>query len=159
MTTITRTFSGLWISTLPLVVLFAAVPTLADAQTRIGSASSVTPEASGSVGGTLSVGSGVHANETIMHRGWATGTTGCSTSRIHQRSCRAGTLHIRPRVRKRTAGTFHTRSYRCTPRRSTGADRRAALLSDGRPQRSLGLGDVQSPRWRCPETATRFIAA
>jgi trimeric autotransporter adhesin len=65
MTTITRTFSGLWISTLPLVVLFAAVPTLADAQTRIGSASSVTPEASGSVGGTLSVGSGVHANETI----------------------------------------------------------------------------------------------
>jgi trimeric autotransporter adhesin len=64
MTTITRTFSG-WISTLPLVVLFAAVPALADAQTRIGSASSVTPEASGSVGGTLSVGSGVHANETI----------------------------------------------------------------------------------------------
>jgi hypothetical protein len=59
------TFSGLWISTLPLVVLFAAVTTLADAQTRIGSASSVTPEASGSVGGTLSVGSGVHANETI----------------------------------------------------------------------------------------------
>jgi hypothetical protein len=65
MTTITRTFSGLWISALPLVVLFAAAPTLADAQTRIGSASSVTPEASGSVGGTLSVGSGVHANETI----------------------------------------------------------------------------------------------
>ena len=65
MTTITRKFSGLWISTLPLVVLFAAAPTLADAQTRIGSASSVTPEASGSVGGTLSVGSGVHANETI----------------------------------------------------------------------------------------------
>src|SRR5262249_15501637 len=94
-----------------------------------------------------------------MHRRWATGTRGCSTSRIHQRSCRAGTSHIRPRIRKRTAGTFHTRSYRCTPRRSTGADRRAALLFDERRQRSLGLGDAQSPRWRCPETATRFLAA
>ncbi len=65
MTIITRTFGRLWISALPLVVLTAGVPTLADAQTRIGSASSVTPEASGSVGGTLSAGSGVHANETI----------------------------------------------------------------------------------------------
>ena len=65
MTTITRTFGKLWISALPLVVLFAVVPTAADAQTRIGSASSVTPEASGSVGGTLSAGSGVHANETV----------------------------------------------------------------------------------------------
>src|SRR5262249_8717659 len=83
-----------------------------------------------------------------MHRRWATGTRGCSTSRIHQRCCRAGTSHIR----ERTAGTFHTHRYRC-------ADRRAALLSDERPQRSLGLGDVQSPRWRCPETAIRFLAA
>jgi len=61
MITITRTINQLWISALPLVVLFAVVPTAADAQTRIGSASSVTPEASGSVGGTLSVGSGVPA--------------------------------------------------------------------------------------------------
>jgi trimeric autotransporter adhesin len=61
MITITR----FWIFALPLVVLFAVVPTAADAQTRIGSASSVTPEASGSVGGTLSAGSGVHANETV----------------------------------------------------------------------------------------------
>jgi trimeric autotransporter adhesin len=59
-------FGRLWTSALPLVVFFALVPTVADAQTtRIGSASSVTPEASGSVGGTLSVGSGVHANETV----------------------------------------------------------------------------------------------
>ena len=65
MITITRTINQLWISALPLVVLFAVVPTAADAQTRIGSASSVTPEASGSVGGTLSAGSGVHANETV----------------------------------------------------------------------------------------------
>jgi trimeric autotransporter adhesin len=65
MITITRTINRLWISALPLVVFFAVVPTAADAQTRIGSASSVTPEASGSVGGTLSVGSGVQANETV----------------------------------------------------------------------------------------------
>jgi hypothetical protein len=66
MTTMTKTFGRLWISPLPLVVLFAVVPTAADAQTRIGSASSVTPEASGSVGGTLSVGRCViRANETI----------------------------------------------------------------------------------------------
>ena len=65
MTTITRTLGRLWISALPMVILVAVVPTAADAQTRIGSASSVTPEASGSVGGTLAVGTGVHANETI----------------------------------------------------------------------------------------------
>jgi hypothetical protein len=65
MTTISRTFSRFCIYALPSVVLFAVAPTGADAQTRIGSASSVTPEASGSVGGTLSAGSGVHANETI----------------------------------------------------------------------------------------------
>jgi hypothetical protein len=65
MTTITRTFGRLWISALPLLVLFAVVPTVTDAQTRIGSASSVTPEASGSVAGTLSAGSGVHANEMV----------------------------------------------------------------------------------------------
>ena len=65
MNTITKTFGRLWISTLPLVVLFAVSPTIANAQTRIGAASSVTPEASGSVAGALSAGSGVHANETI----------------------------------------------------------------------------------------------
>ena len=65
MTTITRTFGRIWISALPLVVLFAVASTMANAETRIGTASSVTPEASGSVGGTLSAGSGVHANETV----------------------------------------------------------------------------------------------
>jgi hypothetical protein len=39
--------------------------TASNAQARIGSANSVKPEASGSVGGTLSAGSSVHANETI----------------------------------------------------------------------------------------------
>jgi hypothetical protein len=81
MITITRTINQLWISALPLVVLFAVVPTAADAQTRIGSASSVTPEASGSVGGTLSVGGGVHANETIK-----TGSSGQAGLRFNDQS-------------------------------------------------------------------------
>ena len=65
MTTITRTFGGLWISALPLVLLFAVASTVANAETRIGTARSVKPEASGSIAGALSAGSGVHANETI----------------------------------------------------------------------------------------------
>ena len=65
MITITRTVDRLWISALPLVVLLAAAPTVANAQSRIGTANSVQPEASGSVAGTLSAGSGVHANEIV----------------------------------------------------------------------------------------------
>ena len=70
MKTNTRTFSGLWISALPLVIFFAIGSTTANAQT-IGTANSVKPEASGSIAGTLSAGSGVHANETVK-----TGSTG-----------------------------------------------------------------------------------
>jgi hypothetical protein len=65
MTTNRRAFGRLWISVLPLIVVFAMVSTVADAQTRIGTASSVKPEASGSIAGTLSAGSGVHASESI----------------------------------------------------------------------------------------------
>jgi trimeric autotransporter adhesin len=54
-----------------LAVLFALQSTASNAQTRIGSATAVKPDASGSVGGTLSVGSGVHANESVK-----TGNTG-----------------------------------------------------------------------------------
>jgi trimeric autotransporter adhesin len=46
-------------------LLLAVTPSVTNAQTRIGTANSVQPEASGSVGGTLSAGSGVHANETV----------------------------------------------------------------------------------------------
>jgi hypothetical protein len=53
-----------------LAVLFV-LSTPADAQSRIGSANTVKPEASGTIGGTLSAGSSVHANETIK-----TGTAG-----------------------------------------------------------------------------------
>ena len=47
------------------MVLFAIGSTVANAETRIGTANSVKPEASGSIAGTLSAGSGVHANETV----------------------------------------------------------------------------------------------
>jgi hypothetical protein len=64
MTIITRTFGRLWIFPLPLV-LFAMMLTVANAQTKIGTAQSVKPQAEGSVAGTLAAGSGVHANETV----------------------------------------------------------------------------------------------
>ncbi len=57
----TRTCGPLCICAL----LLAVTSTVANAQTRIGTANSVQPEASGSVAGTLSAGSGVHANETV----------------------------------------------------------------------------------------------
>jgi trimeric autotransporter adhesin len=50
---------------LALAVLFALQSTASNAQSRIGTANSVRPEASGSVAGTLAAGSGVHANETV----------------------------------------------------------------------------------------------
>jgi hypothetical protein len=50
---------------LALAVFFALQSTASNAQTRIGTANSVRPEASGSVAGTLAAGSGVHANETV----------------------------------------------------------------------------------------------
>ncbi len=56
---------------LVLAALFALQSTPSNAQTRIGTAHSVKPQASGSVGGTLAAGSGVHANETVK-----TGTSG-----------------------------------------------------------------------------------
>ena len=65
MSTNTRIFGRLSIFALPLVVLLATVSTVANAQTRIGTAQSVKPEASGSIAGTLSAGSGVHASETV----------------------------------------------------------------------------------------------
>jgi hypothetical protein len=58
-------YSHKWTAALAVAVVFALQPTASNAQSRIGSANSVKPEASGSVGGTLSAGSGVHSNETI----------------------------------------------------------------------------------------------
>jgi len=55
---ITRTFGRFWIFPL-LLVLFAMTLTVANAQTKIGTAQSVKPQAEGSLAGTLAAGSGV----------------------------------------------------------------------------------------------------
>ena len=80
MRTSTRTFGRLCISALPLVLLLAITSTVANAQTRIGTANAVKPEASGSIAGTLSVGSGVHANEV------KTGSSGQAGLQFNDRS-------------------------------------------------------------------------
>lgn len=49
-----------------LVVWGALQSTASIAQTRIGTANSVKPEATGSIAGTLSAGSGVHASENVQ---------------------------------------------------------------------------------------------
>jgi trimeric autotransporter adhesin len=64
-----------------LAVLFAFHSTASNAQSRIGSTTSVQPDASGSVGGTLAVGSGVHANETVK-----TGSSGQAGLRFNDQS-------------------------------------------------------------------------
>jgi len=64
-----------------LAVFFALQATASNAQSRIGSATSVQPEASGSVGGTMAVGSGVHSNETIK-----TGSSGQAGLRFNDQS-------------------------------------------------------------------------
>jgi hypothetical protein len=67
------------------VLLVAAVfglpATIASAQSKIGTAQSVTPQAEGTVGGTLATGSGVHANETIK-----TGSAGQAGLRFNDQS-------------------------------------------------------------------------
>jgi hypothetical protein len=64
-----------------LAVFFTLQSTTSNAQSRIGSATSVQPEASGSVGGTMAVGSGVHANETVK-----TGSAGQAGLRFNDQS-------------------------------------------------------------------------
>jgi trimeric autotransporter adhesin len=66
---------------LALAVLCTLQSTASNAQTRIGSTTSVQPDASGSVGGTLAVGSGVHSNETVK-----TGSSGKAGLQFHDQS-------------------------------------------------------------------------
>jgi hypothetical protein len=80
MRTKTGTFGRLCITALPLVTLLAIGSTVANAQT-IGTANSVKPEASGSITGTLSAGSGVHANEMVK-----TGSAGQAGLQFNDRS-------------------------------------------------------------------------
>jgi hypothetical protein len=80
MTTNRGKISRHFISALPLVVLFGLGSTVANAQT-VGTAQSVKPDASGSISGTLSAGSGVHANETIK-----TGSSGQAGLQFNDKS-------------------------------------------------------------------------
>jgi hypothetical protein len=73
--------SRILVPALALAFMFALQSTASNAQSRIGSATSVNPEASGSVGGTMSVGSGVHANETVK-----TGSSGQAGLRFNDQS-------------------------------------------------------------------------
>jgi hypothetical protein len=73
--------SRIFMPAVALAVFFALQSTASNAQTRIGSATSVQPDASGSVGGTLSAGSGVHANETVK-----TGSSGQAGLRFNDQS-------------------------------------------------------------------------
>jgi hypothetical protein len=69
-----------WISALMLAGVFALVSTASNAQ-AIGNASSVKPQASGTVAGTLSAGSAVHAKETVN-----TGSSGQANLRFQDSS-------------------------------------------------------------------------
>jgi hypothetical protein len=80
MTTNRGKISRHFICALPLVVLFGLGSTVANAQT-VGTAQSVKPDASGSISGTLSAGSGVHANETIK-----TGSSGQAGLQFNDKS-------------------------------------------------------------------------
>jgi hypothetical protein len=66
-----------WLPALALAALFALVSTASNAQSVIGSATSVKPQADGSVAGTLSAGSSVHGGETVK-----TGSAGQASLRF-----------------------------------------------------------------------------
>ena len=77
-----------WTAALALVVLFALPSTASNAQSKIGGANSVKPQADGSIAGTLSAGSDVHASETVR-----TGSSGQADLRfIDHTNSQCGTL-------------------------------------------------------------------
>jgi hypothetical protein len=80
-------FSRIFMPALALAFVFVLQSTASNAQTRIGTANTVRPDASGSVAGTLSAGSGVHANETVR-----TGNSGQAGMRFLDES----NLHVGP---------------------------------------------------------------
>jgi len=73
--------SRILVPALALGFVFALQSTASHAQSRIGTANSVKPEASGTIAGTLSAGSGVHANETVR-----TGSSGQAGMRFIDQS-------------------------------------------------------------------------
>jgi hypothetical protein len=72
--------SRIWIAPLMLAAVFVLHPTDSHAQ-AIGKASSVKPQADGSVAGTLSPGASVHASETVK-----TGSAGQANLRFNDSS-------------------------------------------------------------------------
>jgi len=80
-------YSHKWTAAFAVAALFVLQPTASNAQSRIGSANSVKPEASGSIAGTLSAGSGIHANETVK-----TGSSGQAGLGFIDKT----TLHVGP---------------------------------------------------------------
>ena len=122
-------YSHEWTAVLGVAVLFALQSTASNAQSRIGSANSVKPEANGSIAGTLSAGSSVHANETVK-----TGS-----------SCQAGlgfidktSLHVGP------SSTVRLNKFVYDPNKGTGsvvidATKGAFRFSTG----AQGKGDVK----------------
>jgi hypothetical protein len=73
--------SRIWIAPLMLAAVFVLHPTDSHAQAAIGKASSVKPQADGSVAGTLSPGASVHASETVK-----TGSAGQANLRFNDSS-------------------------------------------------------------------------
>jgi hypothetical protein len=58
-------YNNKWTAVFVLAVLFALPATASNAQTKIGKATSVKPQAEGSIAGTLAPQSDVHASETV----------------------------------------------------------------------------------------------
>jgi len=73
--------SRIWIAPLMLAAAFVMQPTASHAQSAIGKASSVKPQADGSIAGTLAAGSSVHASETVK-----TGSAGQANLRFNDSS-------------------------------------------------------------------------
>jgi hypothetical protein len=122
-------YSHKWTAAVAVAALFVLQPTASNAQARIGSANSVKPEASGSVAGTLSAGSGVHANETVK-----TGSAGQAGLGFTDKS----TLHVGP------ASTVRLDKFVYDPNKGTksiviDATKGAFRFSTG----AQGKGDVQ----------------
>ena len=99
-------YSHKWTAVLAVAALFALQSTASNAQSRIGSANSVKPEASGSIAGTLSAGSNVHSNETIK-----TGSSGQTGLGFIDKT----TLHVGP------ASTVRLDKFVYDPNKGTGS--------------------------------------
>ncbi|MFZ0988929.1 MAG: FecR domain-containing protein, partial [Xanthobacteraceae bacterium] len=113
---------------LALAVLFALQSTASNAQSRIGTANSVRPEASGSVAGTLAAGSGVHANETVK-----TGSSGQAGLQFNDQSNLSVGASSQVRLDKfvydpnKGAGTTVIEATRGTFRFTTGAQNKGEV--------------------------------